>query len=331
MGLLDFVKSADPFKVKTGERTLTEGEVLLITKTVDVLIAHSVQTVRLVDHNIINELDEHVGKKKRKVVFDDLPGNESGSAPHPTEEFVFSSVTPTPEHGILDDFGSTQDINVQAWHPLVKSPLLHVDVEVENIRNVAAAFANGARTSSIPSDDVEASTFVPSDESPVDDFFKSQTVKSRDAEIVDFKAKLERTEGEVAKVTDLRKRASNLEFAVASKASEVVTLNVQNAELLGKVSTLELVREESNGKVSQLTMDCDGLQGKVVGEAKMRDIDTDLYPYANCYRGTTMGEELEGLNDSWLSLRMSALTLKDDHGEMDTTLEFHNFQSSFNQ
>ncbi|GKG54914.1 hypothetical protein Tco_0562901, partial [Tanacetum coccineum] len=28
-GLLDFVKSADPFKVKVGERTLAEGEMRL--------------------------------------------------------------------------------------------------------------------------------------------------------------------------------------------------------------------------------------------------------------------------------------------------------------
>ncbi|GKF12170.1 hypothetical protein Tco_0050096 [Tanacetum coccineum] len=56
MGLLDFVKSADPFKVKTRERKLVKGELSLITKTVDVVVAPSAQTVRLVDHTIINEL-----------------------------------------------------------------------------------------------------------------------------------------------------------------------------------------------------------------------------------------------------------------------------------
>nr|GEU74316.1 hypothetical protein [Tanacetum cinerariifolium] len=258
-----------------------------------VVVALSVQTVRLVDHNIINELDEHVGKKKRKVVFDALPVKKACTG------------------GIV--------ILSQCLLLLVKSHLLHVDVEVENIRNVAAAFADGAKTSSIPSGDVGASdsnVYVPkwniTNDARVDNHalcrnpldhitsfgywaaLRNQTdarerfqkrftesymvIQQRDAEIVDFKAKLERSEGE-------------------------------NAELLGKVSALELVCEELNGKVSQLTTDCDGLQGEVVGEAKMReefvcqqdaaacrfdewaaeldarivdvrrDMDTDLYPH----------------------------------------------------
>ncbi|GJS34367.1 retrotransposable element Tf2 [Tanacetum coccineum] len=52
MGLLDFVKSADPFKVKVGERTLAEKEVPLLTKTEDRAISPSIEIVLLVDHTI---------------------------------------------------------------------------------------------------------------------------------------------------------------------------------------------------------------------------------------------------------------------------------------
>ncbi|GKB14620.1 hypothetical protein Tco_0848543 [Tanacetum coccineum] len=39
-------------------------------------------------------------------------------------------------------------------------------------------------------------------------------------------------------------------------------------------------------------------------------------------------DELEGLKDYSLALIMSALTLKDDHGNADTTPEFRRFQPS---
>ncbi|GKF19258.1 hypothetical protein Tco_0067896 [Tanacetum coccineum] len=55
MGLLDFVKSADLFKVKVRERTLAENEVPLLTETTDRVIAPFGQTIRLVDHNIVDE------------------------------------------------------------------------------------------------------------------------------------------------------------------------------------------------------------------------------------------------------------------------------------
>ncbi|GJX36891.1 hypothetical protein Tco_0248448 [Tanacetum coccineum] len=99
----------------------------------------------------------------------------------------------------------------------------------------------------------------------------SMVIQQRDAKIVALKATLGIAKKESAEVSRLRKRASDLEAAVATKASEVVTLNVQNAELLGKFSALELIREELNGKVSQLTTNYDSLRSEVVGEAKMRE------------------------------------------------------------
>nr|GEU84864.1 transposase (putative), gypsy type [Tanacetum cinerariifolium] len=62
MGLLDFVKSADPFKVKVRERT-------------DRVISPSLQTIILVDHTIRDELNVNSGKRKKMVAF------ASGSLP----------------------------------------------------------------------------------------------------------------------------------------------------------------------------------------------------------------------------------------------------------
>ncbi|GJR66218.1 hypothetical protein Tco_0012283 [Tanacetum coccineum] len=67
------VKSADPFKVKVGERTLAEGEVPLLTETTDMVIVSSDKTVRLVSHTIVDEIKEHSGKNKRKVGFSTVP------------------------------------------------------------------------------------------------------------------------------------------------------------------------------------------------------------------------------------------------------------------
>nr|GEU60946.1 hypothetical protein [Tanacetum cinerariifolium] len=91
-------------------------------------------------------------------------------------------------------------------------------------------------------------------------------IRQRDIEINDLNVKLEKAESEEAKVTALRQHVTKLEVAT----TKVVALNVQNVELLGKVSSLELVRHELDVKVSKLTTDCKILRSKVVGETKMR-------------------------------------------------------------
>ncbi|GKD36563.1 hypothetical protein Tco_1252072 [Tanacetum coccineum] len=136
MGLLDFVKSSNPFKVKVGERTIGEGEVPLSKETEDMVISPFCDIICIVDHTIVDELKSAAGKKKKSVVFNDgLPrvkkanGSSSFVSPerNPTtayktpvvlkkfvtqssqqdigsgpataamDEFVSSSVTPTPD------------------------------------------------------------------------------------------------------------------------------------------------------------------------------------------------------------------------------------------
>ncbi|GJU82042.1 hypothetical protein Tco_1284407 [Tanacetum coccineum] len=140
ISLLDFVKSADPFKVKVGEQNLVENEVLLNTETKDRVISPSPQIISLVDHTIQDELNVNSGKRKKKVAFvsgsppvkkpqtegivisDSQPSTAgksptalqrlirqgeqaaagSGSAAPATEDATSSSITPTLEHALED-------------------------------------------------------------------------------------------------------------------------------------------------------------------------------------------------------------------------------------
>ncbi|GKE40431.1 hypothetical protein Tco_1463836 [Tanacetum coccineum] len=250
MGLLDFVKSADPFKVKIGERTLADNEVPLLEETEDMVLSPFAQPISLVDHTIEDELKANTSKKKRKSptalrrleLQSETEGVESGSVPHPLKEFVSSSVTPTPEPDVHEDSGSTSDVNVQTRcvlkrfvvttfssergntyvSPRVKSPLPRVTTA-----NLGVGFIDSVGASSIPGDNVGASTFEP-----------------RDGEIVALKAKLETVEKESMELSGLRGR---------------------------KVSALKSVREELSNQVSKLGVDCESLRGEIVGEAKLRE------------------------------------------------------------
>nr|GFA49296.1 hypothetical protein [Tanacetum cinerariifolium] len=151
IGLLDFVKSVDSFKVKVREITLVEGEVPLLTKTTYMVVVPSTHTIHLVNHTIVDELKEHTGKKKRNVRFSAgppptkraragsvvisepnpttagkspvviqkliaqsvQPNFSFGSATHHAKEFVSFSVTPTSKSECQDESDSTQGGNVR--------------------------------------------------------------------------------------------------------------------------------------------------------------------------------------------------------------------------
>ncbi|GJR70397.1 hypothetical protein Tco_0016462 [Tanacetum coccineum] len=371
MGLLDFVKSADPFKVRTRERKLVEGEVPLITKTADV-----------VDEDVVisEPVPTTAGKSpialKRLELQSGSQSNESRSAPHATEEFMSSSVTLTPKPDVPEDSGSTQDVNVQTRRVLERvvvvvnsssehgllaelGPLIFMgtmpklllprrmkgrmlmnsfesqtidsattqniyvpewsvnnDVRVENpvfCRNLLdhitppgywAALLNQTDARFLDGFNINSSHHacmvsklrlrydheIMSRKRFQKKFIESSAIiQQRDAKIVALKAKLGIAEKESAEVSGLCKRASDLEAAVATKASKVVTLNVQNAKLLGKFSALELICEELNVKmgeefVSQQDEAARRFEERVVGlDARIvevkHDMDTDLYPH----------------------------------------------------
>nr|GEV04352.1 transposase (putative), gypsy type [Tanacetum cinerariifolium] len=271
MGLLDFVKSADPLKVKIGERNLADNEVPLLEETEDKVSSPSAQPLRLIDHTIKDELKANTGKRKRKVVFD-APceeGAESGTAPHPSEELVSSSVTHTPEPDVPEESGETPDVNVQTRR-----------VHERDIAKTSAS--------------------APGEGSPIDEFYESQTIDSATAQDVYTGARFldsfninsaqhvcmvyelrlryeheirskERFQGKFTESSVLRDRVSELETEVVAKSEEVAGLNKQNVKLLRKVSTLESVREELSNQVPKLGVDCESLRGKIAGEAKLRE------------------------------------------------------------
>ncbi|GJX73288.1 hypothetical protein Tco_0311883 [Tanacetum coccineum] len=123
LGLLDFVKSSDPSKIKTGERTLAPNEASLLIETTDMVVNPSPQTLCLVTHTIADEINVRLGKNKRKVDADYVPppvkktrtgaNVDSGAAASRAEEFVSSSVTHTLERDCEEESVSNHDDNVR--------------------------------------------------------------------------------------------------------------------------------------------------------------------------------------------------------------------------
>ncbi|GJT11071.1 hypothetical protein Tco_0858113 [Tanacetum coccineum] len=299
MGLSDFIKSSDPFKVKVKERTLSQGEPPFLKETKDRVIPPSSETLSMVVHTIMDELKNAAGKKKKRVAFNDgLPsvkkvmGSSSyipslkkpttaGSAIAAMDEFVPSSVTPSPDHEYQNESAHKADASFTLAHK--------------------------AGTSSAPSHEVGTSSSASGGDSLVDEFYESQTINSSTAkdmyipnwditndyqvnvntaqhacmvselhlwynheiEIASLKSRLEKAESEATEVVRLRGRDSELEVAFAARMKELAVLGAKYAELLGQVSGLESSRDELKDQVSKLESVCEDLKGEIQGEAKM--------------------------------------------------------------
>ncbi|GKA72068.1 hypothetical protein Tco_0778284, partial [Tanacetum coccineum] len=310
MGLLDFVKSVDPFKAKGGEQTLAEGEIPLLIETANMVVPPSAQTLRLVNHTIMDELKENTGKKKRKV--------DVSTGPLPVMRAKASGVVilePNPTTAGKSP-AAMKKLITQSVSPKVISSILHVQTEAET---VAASFANDIWNSTLENK-VGVSSTAPGDESPsslrnqsdaefldrlnvnsaqhvcmifelrlryeheitirekLDKTFveSSGIIQQRNVEIADLRSRSKRAEGEAAEVGMLRKRVSELEATAAAKANEVAGLSVQNSELLVQVSGLESIRDSLMEKVIQLESKCVNLRGQVEGEAKLRELFTTM-------------------------------------------------------
>ncbi|GJT58321.1 hypothetical protein Tco_0993375 [Tanacetum coccineum] len=214
MGLLDFVKSADLFKVKVRERTLAENEVPLLTETTDRVIAPfeekesgfsasppPLKKAKAGGIVILEPNPTTAGKTPAALKTLGIQSGKhdvgSGFAAHPTEDFVSSSVTPTPERECHDESGSTQDGSVRkrpasdsfvvltssfehmdtdaTVSPKVISSIPYVKTEAEAS---AAGLVNESGASFILGNETEASSSAPDDGSPIDYFYESQTIDS---------------------------------------------------------------------------------------------------------------------------------------------------------
>ncbi|GKF54006.1 hypothetical protein Tco_0160916, partial [Tanacetum coccineum] len=173
IGLLDFVNSADPFKVKIGERTLAENEVSLITETEDRVISPSLTTGK--SPTALRRLIKQSGQAD----------TSSRSAALATEDATSSSVTPIPERAFEGDnvrtcppsshfvvlsssFADTDIPTSPQVVPLVSSAQADVNVPVTEP-------ASDGRTSSVPELEAGALFATPSQGSVADDFYESQT------------------------------------------------------------------------------------------------------------------------------------------------------------
>nr|GEV95781.1 hypothetical protein [Tanacetum cinerariifolium] len=146
--------------------------------------------------------------------------------------------------------------------------------------------------------------------SSADDFYESQTIDfafalnvyKRDAEIADLKARLEKSEAEDAEVIELRKHLFDLEATVAIKVGELANFHTDNSGLVERVLALESERDSLKNQVE--------VEGKYVAVVfEFKGVSFLLL------------DELESLKDSPLALIMSALILKDDHGNRDAAPE----------
>ncbi|GKD40579.1 hypothetical protein Tco_1260786, partial [Tanacetum coccineum] len=115
MGLLDFVKSVDPFKVKVGERNLAEIEVLLITETEDkrrkrVAFVFGLPPAKktrtegiVISDSRPSTADNSPTALRRLIRQGEQAATGSRYAAAVTKDVTSSSVTPTLERALEDD------------------------------------------------------------------------------------------------------------------------------------------------------------------------------------------------------------------------------------
>nr|GEX37343.1 hypothetical protein [Tanacetum cinerariifolium] len=350
IGLLDFVKSANPFKVKTGEMTLAEGEFPLNDETVNINVSLSADIIQIVEHTIMDELKEHAGKKKIKVIFDDLPvkrlRDDAGVAPKAV--LVTCGKSSASLRRLELQIGA-QGVRVEP----------HVGVE-----DIATASVRGV---GMYGNDIEASTSVPGEWSVtngalVDDPALCQNLLDqitppgywRDAEIVALKTRLKKAEGEAAKFVALRSRVFELEVGwLLSLRRHIIKLGADCERLRNEVVGEAKLREEfksfQDATERRFKSGLKIVRRWVVGhsfrlamykcarsvEYHFALVKIEMKYVAAVFEFENVSfpllDELEGLKDSLLALIMSALTLKDDQRDTDTTPEFCRFQPSLDQ
>nr|GFA11354.1 hypothetical protein [Tanacetum cinerariifolium]GFA49019.1 hypothetical protein [Tanacetum cinerariifolium] len=93
MGLLDFVKSFDPFKVKVRKRTLVEGERKVDFSTVPPPVKKVRTSGVVISEPISTTTRKNLASMEKLFYQSGQPAAGSGSAALPAKEFVSSSIT----------------------------------------------------------------------------------------------------------------------------------------------------------------------------------------------------------------------------------------------
>ncbi|GJZ70323.1 hypothetical protein Tco_0633873 [Tanacetum coccineum] len=306
MGLFDFIKSSDSFKVKVGETTLADGEVSLLKETEDRPPVKKSKTAPSAGPPLQKKKNPSTGGKtpaalQKLVSLGTLPEKiESGSASAAMDAFVSESVTPS------------------YW---VKSAMAMI---------------------SSPVHEAETSSAAPGEASPVGDFYESQTIDSAKAKDVyittwditnDFKlndAVVYRNfihhilppegggrprKGYGVEIGDLVWKAgsdaqsclgsvvvSQLEAATTARVEELVGLGAKNTELIGQVSGLKTLRDELKSHIKgEEEM---GREFLVVQDAQAKRMEEQT---------TELDERLAALNTNVNGLRLAVMKFKESY------------------
>ncbi|GJX38767.1 hypothetical protein Tco_0252070 [Tanacetum coccineum] len=206
IGLLDFMKSVDSFKVKTRERTLADGEVPLLIENADMVVAPLDNIIRLVSHTIADDIKEYSGKNKMSVGFsnvsspvkkdstggvriDDPVATTAGKSPHDYDDELISThndnVRTCPRsdrYVVLSSSSMDTDIltSPQVAPPV---PSLHADADIVATDPVVKTGDSSiprtvVREPPILRNETGNSSAAPDHGSPIDDFYDSQTIDS---------------------------------------------------------------------------------------------------------------------------------------------------------
>nr|GEW24306.1 hypothetical protein [Tanacetum cinerariifolium] len=347
-GLLNFVKSADPFKIKVGERTLVKGEVPL-TETADMVVVPSDQTMRLVDHTIIDEIKEHSRKNKRKrnpLASDnlvDFPLREKLNLNRPLirrylEEFL--CIVGLNRSFVVVDACPTllgPDKNGGCWFPRLLNFVKSADPQADVGSRCAASHAK---------------EFVSSCVTPTSDRGDHEDSGSTHDENIQTR---HASEHYVVLTFNYGHEDANI---VVSPSASIP----RNGD--GSVSGLELVCDGLKNKAAKVEVNCESLRGEVAGETKMNedlasmqdatarrfdeldacivklnhDMDVGLYPYMPtaiarqrlvighgfCLAVMKCAQSIK--SHATLGKVISMAINKGDHGNEDPTPKFHKLQ-----
>nr|GEY07094.1 transposase (putative), gypsy type [Tanacetum cinerariifolium] len=279
MGLLDFVKFADPFKVKVED---------------------------LVDHTIQDELNVNSGKRKKRVAFvSRSPPVKKARA----EGIVISILGPARQASLLllcgDLVGRMSKLTLALDNVRTRPPSVHFvflssgseDTDIPASPQVvplvtSAPTGVNVHVAESVGDDIRSSGFgpevgalsaTPSQGSSADDFYESQTIDSASAlsvyvpnwnvtnnaridnpaicwNLLDHVTPLEKFEAEAAEVIELRKRVSDLEATTAINVGELASFYTKNDATERRFAKHDM---ELNARIADVR----------------RDMDNDLYPH----------------------------------------------------
>ncbi|GJV10989.1 hypothetical protein Tco_1352530 [Tanacetum coccineum] len=366
MGLLDFVRVADPFKVKVGERTLAENEVPLVTETKDREEKSSfffepppVKMARAEGIAISDSRPSTAGKSptalRRLSRLSEQGDAGSGSVAPATEDVTSSSITHTPEH-VLED-ASHDNLRIRSSSGrfvVLSSGSTDTDIptspQVDLPANsgsaginvpVAESAGDGHRS---PGSGSAAGDLSANQDSSADRALQTEGFRFGDAAERRFNEHAAELD---ARIADVRRDMDNdlyphMLTAFAGRrwvvrhgfclAVRKCARSIECQSALGKVISMAINKGIQQGLEAGVIH---GKAGRSLTKIEAYDPEVEVKYVAAVseFKGLSFPllDELEGLKDSPLALIMSALTLKDGEGNKDTSPEFSQFQPSLDQ